>query len=173
VGALQQLTQAGKVRAIGVCNCTADHLTAYGPIDSDQERYSLLDRNIERSGVLPWCRENDVAVLAYSPLANGLLTGKIRADRQYGPGDLRKTNTRFRPENVERINATLASLQPIADRHGATIAQLVIAWTIAQPGLTCALCGARDVRQAIENAAAADIELSEEEVRTIGATVEG
>jgi aryl-alcohol dehydrogenase-like predicted oxidoreductase len=166
--ALEKLKQAGKIRAIGVSNCNLDELRAYGPIDSDQEKYSLLDRNIEPNGMLDFCRSSDVAVLAYSPLANGLLTGKLRPDRQYGPGDFRKANPRFRPEAVERINAQLAQLRPIAERHGATIGQLVIAWTIAQPGLTCALCGARDARQAAENAAAGSIVLTAEELETMG-----
>ena len=143
-------------------------LKDYGPIDSDQEKYSMLDRDIEKNGSLEWCHENNVSVLAYSPLANGLLTGKLQPDRQYNPGDLRKANPRFKPESVERINGLLRQLQPIADRHGATIGQLVIAWTAAQPGITCVLCGARDSRQAEENAAAGRIELSAEEIATMG-----
>ena len=116
---------------------------------------------------MAWCRENDVAVLAYSPLANGLLTGKLHPDRQYNPGDLRKANPRFRPDNVARINGLLQQLEPMAQRHGATIGQLVIAWTAAQPGITCVLCGARNAEQAIENAAAGSIELSAEEIETM------
>ena len=170
---LQRLKEEGKIRAIGVSNCTLDLLEAYGPIDSDQEQYSMLDRKLEENGILAWCRENHVSVLAYSPLANGLLTGKLRPDRQYNPGDLRKANPRFRPENVARINGLLQQLQPIADRHGATIGQLVIAWTAAQPGMTCVLCGARDVGQAKENAAAGTIALSDEEIRAMGELVRG
>ena len=168
---LHRLKAEGKIRAIGASNCNLDELKAYGPIDSDQERYSLLDRGIEQSGSLDWCRENRIAVLAYSPLANGLLTGRIRPDRQYGPGDLRKANVRFRPENVDRMNAMLAQLQLMAQRHDATIAQLIIAWTFSQPGLTCVLCGARDAGQAVENAAAGKIVLSDDEINTIAATV--
>ena len=119
-------------------------MTAYGPIDADQEKYSLLDRNMERNGALEYCRRQGIAVLAYSPLANGLLTGKIRSDRQYGAGDLRRGNRRFAPTNVDRVNSMLDQFRPIAERHQATLAQLVIAWTFSQPGLTCALCGARE-----------------------------
>ena len=168
VAELQRLKQEGKIRAIGVSNCKLEHLKAYGPIDSDQEKFSLLDRGIQDSGMIAWCRENDVAVLAYSPLSNGLLTGKLSPDRQYNPGDLRKANPRFQPDNVARINGLLQQLEPIAQRHGATMGQLVIAWTAAQPGITCVLCGARDAEQAIENTAAGSIELSAEEVKTIG-----
>ncbi|MGO9115546.1 MAG: aldo/keto reductase [Thermoguttaceae bacterium] len=168
VAELQRLKQEGKIRAIGVSNCALEELNAYGPIDSDQEKYSMLDRNLEENGILRWCRENNVSVLAYSPLANGLLTGKLQPDRQYNPGDLRKANPRFRPESVERINGLLQQLQPIADRCDATIGQLVIAWTAGQPGITCVLCGARNALQAEENAAAGKIALSAEEISTIG-----
>ncbi len=168
VAELQRLKQEGKIRAIGVSNCPLNLLKNYGSIDSDQEKYSMLDRDLEKNGILEWCRENNVSVLAYSPLANGLLTGKLPPDRQYNPGDLRKPQPRFRPENVERINGLLRQLQPVADRHGATIGQLVIAWTAAQPGITCVLCGARNAQQAEENAAAGGIELSAEEIAAMG-----
>jgi aryl-alcohol dehydrogenase-like predicted oxidoreductase len=162
VAELERLKQEGKIRAFGASNCSLDLLKAYGSIDTDQEKFSLLDRKMAEDGRLDWCRENSVSVLAYSPLANGLLTGKLSPDREYGAGDLRKANPRFRSENVARINALLQQLQPMAQRHKATIGQLVIAWTAAQPGLTCVLCGARDAEQAIENAAAGSIELSSE-----------
>jgi aryl-alcohol dehydrogenase-like predicted oxidoreductase len=164
---LVKLKQEGKIRAIGVSNCSLEEIAAYGPIDSDQEKYSLLDRNIEQNGLLAWCREHNVAVLAYSPLANGLLTGKLRPDRRFNPGDLRRANPRFRPDFIRQTNARLEQLAPIAQRHGATTAQLVIAWTFSQPGVTVALCGARDPQQALENAAAGDIALAAEEIRTM------
>jgi aryl-alcohol dehydrogenase-like predicted oxidoreductase len=169
MAALTRLRDEGKVRAIGVCNANEEQLRAYGPIDSDQEKYSLIDREIETNGVLAHCREHGIAMLAYSPLANGLLTGKIRPDRQFGPGDLRHGNRRFTAANIEHTNAMLQQLEPVARRHEASIPQLVVAWTFSQPGLTCALCGARDGAQAIENAAAGDIRLSAEEMDTIDA----
>ena len=168
LAALVKLKEEGKIRAIGVSNCSLEELKAYGRIDSDQERYSMLDRGIEQNGSLDWCRQQNIAVLAYSPLANGLLTGKIDPDRQYNPGDLRRTQIRYRPDNVRRINALLEQLRPMAERHRATVSQLVIAWTFSQPGLTTALCGARDPQQAIENAAAGDVALSAEEIETMG-----
>jgi methylglyoxal reductase len=172
VAELQRLKQQGKIRAIGVSNCNLEQLKAYGPIESDQEKYSMLDRKLEQNGMLAWCQENNVSVLAYSPLANGLLTGKLRPDRQYNPGDLRKADPRFRPENVERINGLLQQMEPIAQRHGATIGQLVIAWTTAQRGITCVLCGSRNVQQANENAAAGRISLSAEEIETMGKLIQ-
>jgi aryl-alcohol dehydrogenase-like predicted oxidoreductase len=169
---LLKMKEEGKIRAIGVSNANLDQLKAYGAIDSDQEKYSLLDRNLETNGMLDYCRGQNISVLAYSPLANGLLTGKIRPDRQYGAGDLRRGNRRFTAENITRVNAMLEQLRPMAERHQATLGQLVIAWTIAQPGMTCVLCGARDAQQAIENAAAGNISLSPEEIETIGNTVQ-
>ena len=158
--------EEGKIRALGVCNATVGDMKVYGPIDSDQEKYSLLDREIEQ-GNLPYCRRQNIAVLAYSPLANGLLTGRVRPDRQFGPGNFRNGNHRFTRENIDAVNESLEQLRPIADRHRATIAQLVIAWTISQPGLTCALCGARNPQQAADNAAAGDLVLSTEELDLI------
>jgi aryl-alcohol dehydrogenase-like predicted oxidoreductase len=168
---LVKLKKEGKIRAIGVCNASLAQLTEYGPIDSDQEKFSLLDREIEQDGRLAYCRRSGIGLLPYSPLANGLLTGKIRPDRQFGPGDLRRGNRRFTPANIERIGGMLEQLRPIAERHQVSIAQLVIAWTFSQPGVTSVLCGARNPQQAIENAAAADIRLSPEEIELIGKTV--
>jgi len=171
MAALVKLKEQGKIRAIGVSNANMEHMKAYGPIDSDQEKYSMLDRNLETNGMLEYCCQRNIAVLAYSPLSNGLLTGKMRPDRQFGPGDLRKGNRRFTPAGIERVNAMLEQLRPMAQRHQATIAQFVIAWTCVQPGMTCVLCGARDPQQAMENATAGGITLSPDEVEMIGKLV--
>jgi aryl-alcohol dehydrogenase-like predicted oxidoreductase len=168
---LLKLKAEGKIRAIGLCNATVDHIKQYGTIDSDQEKFSMLDQNLATGGQLDFCRENNVAVLAYSPLANGLLTGKISADRKFNPGDLRAMNMRFRKDNIAKINAKLAELQPLAERHKASIAQLVIAWTFSQPGITCVLCGARDATQARENAAGGGIQLSTDEIETMSRAI--
>jgi methylglyoxal reductase len=127
----------------------------------------LLDRKMAQNGALDHCREHNVAVLAYSPLANGLLTGKLSPDRKFGEGDLRRNNPRFTPENLGRTSAALERLRPVAERHRATIGQVIIAWTFAQPGITCVLCGARDPAQAIENARAGDLQLSAEELSAV------
>jgi methylglyoxal reductase len=169
---LLKLKDEGKIRAIGVSNANLDQLKAYGPIHSDQEKYSMLDRNLETNGMLDYCRQQNIAVLAYSPLANGLLSGKIRPDRQFGPGDLRRGNRRFAAANVDRINGLLEQLRSMAERHQATIVQLVIAWTCARPGMTCVLCGARNPQQAIENAEAGRIELSADELEMMSKLIQ-
>jgi methylglyoxal reductase len=166
---LLKLKAEGKIRAIGVCNATAAQMEEYralGGLDSDQEKFSMLDRQIEQDQ-LPYCRAQGIAMLAYSPLALGLLSGKIDAGRKYGEGDLRRDNPRFTPENLGKVSALLEKLRPLALQRGLTVAQLVIAWTLAQPGLTHALVGARDPDQARENAAAGRVELSSEELMAI------
>jgi aryl-alcohol dehydrogenase-like predicted oxidoreductase len=171
MNALLDLKRQGKIRAIGVSNTTVDEIRQYqrlGPVDTDQEKYSLLDRGMEKA-LLPYCREQGIAVLAYSPLANGLLTGKIGPEREFTGDDLRRTNPRFNVENRIRIRAVLEQIWPIAANHGLTLGQLVIAWTLAQPGMTHALVGARSPQQAVENAGAADALLSSKEIAEIGA----
>lgn len=171
--ALMALKDEGKIKAIGVSNATLEQIREYqkfGVLDSDQEKYSMLDRGIEDTA-LPHCLENNIAVLAYSPMALGILTGKIGPERTFGEGDLRKNNPRFSVENRKAVIAFLEELRPIADAHQATFAQLVIAWTVAQPGLTHALVGARTPEQAIENAKAGEISLSSDELQTIESTL--
>ncbi len=157
MGTLLELKQQGKIRAIGVSNCTLEQLKRYlaiGPVDTAQERYNMLDRALDAE-YLPYCRRRSIAVLAYSPLANGLLTGKVDPARVFPEGDLRHDNPLYTRESRIRVNGMLDQMRGVAKKHGLTIGQLVIAWTIAQPGLTHALVGARDAAQAKENAAAA------------------
>jgi aryl-alcohol dehydrogenase-like predicted oxidoreductase len=123
----------------------------------------MLQRDIEQDQ-LPYCREQGIAVLAYSPLARGLLTGAVGPERKFEPGDHRAGLAMFSSDNRRRVARLLEQFRPIAEQHKVTLAQLVIAWTLAQPGLTHALCGARNAKQAIENAAAGDIELSDSEL---------
>jgi len=166
---LLELKQEGKIRAIGVSNVTIEQMDEYrttGPLDSDQEKYSMLDRELDAEQ-LPYTQRNNIAMLAYSPLGQGLLTGKMAADRELSEGDLRAESSRFSMAGRKRILAVLDEIRPVADAHAATLAQLAIAWTVAQPGLTHALVGARNPQQALENAAAGDIVLTETELAAI------
>jgi methylglyoxal reductase len=169
--ALLKLKEEGKIRAIGVSNAKLEHLKAYGDIDSDQEQYSMLDRKIEKNGMLDYCRNHSIAVLAYSPLVLGLLTGRLDPNRQYGAKDLRLNNKRFTPENVRHVNQILARFKPLTEKYTCTIAQLVIAWTFQQQGITHVLCGARKPEQAIENAGAGAVSLSKEDIGRIDETI--
>jgi myo-inositol catabolism protein IolS len=168
--ALNDLKQQGKIRAIGVSNFSRDQLAEaaqYGRIDSLQPPYNLFWRGIEQDA-MPYCVENNISILAYSPLAQGLLTGKFRADHQFEEGDIRNKNKLFQGEHYQRDQQALAKLRPIADRNQCSMAQLALAWTIAQPQVS-AIAGARNSDQAVQNAKAAEIQLSDSDLAEIDA----
>ncbi len=167
--AMQQLLKDGKIRAVGVSNFSVSDLkeaTAVCPVASNQPPYSMVLRDIEKD-VLPYCRENNIGSIVYSPLQRGLLTGKFKPDAKFKDGDHRANQVHFQPENIKRVNAFLATIKPIADKHNATLGQLVIAWTIAQPGITAALVGARDAAQTKENLKAQNVKLTREDIDEI------
>lgn len=173
MGALLDLKKEGKIRAIGASNVNPalmDEYRAVGPLDADQERYNMFDRRLEAEQ-LPYCLANNIAVLAYSPIAQGLLTGAIGPDRTFPEGDLRLNNPRYSVENRQRVASLLDELRPLADARSLKLSQLVIAWTIAQPGLTHALVGARNPEQAEENAVAGGVELTQDEIASINAAL--
>ena len=159
---LLDLKKEGKIRAIGVSNCTVDQLRQYrsvGPVDAAQENYSMLHRELQRE-YLPYCTRNNIAVLAYSPLGNGLLTGKVGPDRIFPEDDLRRHNPMFSRESRVRVREMLDRMEPVAREYSLTEGQLAIAWTLAQPGITHVLVGARDAVQSAENAAAGGVLLA-------------
>ncbi len=167
--AMVQLLKEGKIKAAGVSNFTVEDMKIANkicPIASDQPPYSMVLRKIEKD-VLPFCRENNIGVIVYSPLQRGLLTGKFSPDVKFKEGDHRGNENHFKPENIKRTNAFLEKIKPIADAHEATLGQLVIAWTIAQPGVTSAIVGARDAEQCKENLKADAIKLSTDELNEI------
>jgi aryl-alcohol dehydrogenase-like predicted oxidoreductase len=175
MGALLELRKQGKLRAIGVCNYDAAQMAeasrALGdvPLASNQIKYSLVARRAEQE-VLPWAREHEVGVLAYSPLEQGLLSGKIDEKRRFASDDGRTKRATFKPENRVKVRAALArAVEPVAKRHGRSIAEVVLAWTAAQAGVTSVLAGARTVQHARENAAAGDLVLTGEERAAIAA----
>lgn len=159
--ALEDLKTSGKIRAIGASNVGTAELRDYishGGLDAVQERFSMLDREIE-ADLLPLTRANGIATLSYSSLALGLLSGSIGPSRVFSGDDQRRDNPRFSVSNREKALAFADAIRPVADRHRASIAQTVIAWTLAQPGVTFALCGARNAVQALDNARAGTIRL--------------
>ncbi len=170
MSALTKLQEQGKIRAIGVSNFSRSQLeeaSQYGRIDSIQPPYSLFWRQVEKD-IVPYCIENEISILAYSSLAQGLLTGKFDANHKFAAEDNRAKNKLFQGENYQRAQAALEKLRPIADRHQTTLASLALAWLIAQPQ-TNAIVGARDSQQAVANAEAANVNLSAEELQEIDA----
>ena len=168
--ALNALKQQGKIRAIGVSNFSRDQLAEamqYGRIDSLQPPYNLFWRGVEQD-LMPYCVEQNISIIAYSPLAQGLLTGRFGPDHQFEDGDVRAKNKLFKGEAYPRAQAALAQLRPIADRYSCTLGQLAIAWLIAQPQ-TSAIVGARKSEQATQNAQAANLQLTQADLDTIDA----
>ena len=163
--AMEKLREQGKVRAIGVSNYDVkwlERIERVAPVASNQPPFSLVRRGIENN-VLPFCRENGVGTICYSPMERGLLTGKVTADRKFNEGDDRNKSKFFKPENRQKVLDSLETIQPIAEKHKATLAQIVINWTIHEPGITAALVGARNADQAKQNAAAMHLNLSADE----------
>jgi len=168
---LLELKAQGKIRAIGVSNVSAETLAEYlryGPVDAIQERYSLIDREIE-DRLVPLCREHGVAVLGYSSLAMGLLAGPIDPERRFTGDDQRADNPRFSAANRAKLKEFFVELEPMRERLGCLFSELMIAWTISHGSVSVALCGARNVQQAIENAASGRVELTRGDLDRIDA----
>ncbi|AJC83608.1 aldo/keto reductase protein (plasmid) [Rhizobium etli bv. phaseoli str. IE4803] len=173
VAALEELKQAGKIRAIGASNVDRPELEQYvatGSLDAIQERFSMIDRQIE-ADLLPLTIANGVSTLSYSSLALGLLSGAIGPERVFSGDDQRKDNPRFSVANRRKARYFAEAIQPVAEGHGASIAQTVIAWTLAQPGVTFALCGARNPAQALDNAQAGTLRLSTADLAAIDTAI--
>ncbi|MFO7556656.1 MAG: aldo/keto reductase [Desulfobacterales bacterium] len=166
--AMTDLKAQGKIRAIGVSNFSRRQLeeaATYGRIDSLQPPYSLFWRKVEKDA-LPYCRENKITVLAYSSMAQGLLTGKFGTNHTFAKGDHRFRNKLFQPKNFKRVQEVLDKLRPIAAANHITLGQLALAWIISQPGV-CAIAGARNSEQAVQNAAAGNVCLSDEDLASV------
>ena len=170
--ALESLKSAGKIRSIGASNTSPEELAAYvavGGLDAVQEEYSLLKRDIETT-LLPMCRRHGVSALSYSSLGLGLLTGKIGPERRFTGDDLREDNPRFSVANRTKVARFMTSIAPICEAHDASPAQVIVAWTLQQPGITFSLCGARSAEQARENAKAGRVVLTAGDLDTITAS---
>lgn len=171
MAAMVKLKDQGKIRAIGVSNYDVDWLrraAKAAPVASLQPPYSLIQRKIENQ-ILPFCREHHIGVIVYSPLERGLLAGAVPPERTFPPGDHRATHKYFTVENRKRVLAALEKVRPIAERHKASLAQVVINWTVHEPGITAALVGARNAEQAAHNAGALHFMLTDDERAAIRA----
>ncbi len=168
--ALEQLRTEGKIRAVGVSNFARSQIeeaAGFGRIDSLQPPYSLFWRHVEQDA-MPYCEAHDITILAYSPMAQGLLTGKFGPQHRFAAGDHRAKHRLLQPENYARVQQALAQLKPIAERNGLSLAQLALAWVISRPAV-CAVAGARSAAQVRENARAAGVVLSTEDLAEMDA----
>jgi aryl-alcohol dehydrogenase-like predicted oxidoreductase len=162
-GALQQLVEEGKIRHVGVSNFDADQMAAFAearPVETLQPPYDLFRRDIEAE-VLPYCAEHDVGVLAYGPLAHGLLTGAMDADTQFAPGDWRSGAPFFKGLCFRRNIAAVDELERLAaEEFGVSVSRLAIAWTLANPAVQVTIVGARHPDHIADSVAAAELHLS-------------
>jgi aryl-alcohol dehydrogenase-like predicted oxidoreductase len=169
--ALLKLKEQGKIREIGVCNYSVELMKEAeqtAKLASDQVWYSMLLRDIEKD-LVPYCIENKKSIIAYSPLHRGLLTGKIKTGHVFDEGDHRQDLKYYSPENIQRTNEMLDKLRPLARDKDCSLAQLVLRWTMDQPGITVVLAGARNEEQAVQNAKAVHVTLTSEEIQFINA----
>lgn len=162
VGALAELVRAGKVKTIGLCEMSSSTLRrahAVHSITAVQSEYSLWTRNPEAK-ILPLCRELGIGFVPYCPLGRGFLTGKLRDAAQLGEQDLRRTMPRFQGDHFTKNLALLEGLAALAKEKGCTMAQLALAWVLAQGEDILPIPGTKRVKYMLENAAAVDVSLS-------------
>ena len=162
-GAISELIAAGKARTAGASNMTVDQLQEFHdvcPIAAVQPHFNMLQREIE-GDIAPWCEAHNVSLCVYWPLMKGLLAGKLPRDHQFDPRDGRAKYPMFQGEEWQKNQDFLEDLRMVAAEANCTVAQLVIAWTIHQPGITSALCGAKRDWQVRETAAAMNVALTE------------
>jgi aryl-alcohol dehydrogenase-like predicted oxidoreductase len=170
-GAIADLIKAGKVRYAGVSNFSVAQLKRIQPIHpvaSLQPPYSLLRREVETE-LLPYCAQQRIGVIVYSPMQKGLLTGKITRERvqQWPADDHRRNDPMFQEPQLSSNLKFVEGLRAIAARHGRTVAELAIAWVLRRPEVTAAIVGARAPAQIEQTAPAAGWQLSAEDVAQI------
>ena len=173
-GALKRLMDDGKTRSVGVSNCSVDQLDIFQaecPITAVQPPFNMLQREIG-SDIVPWCLKRDVSIVVYWPLLKGLLAGKLSRDHIFSEGDGRPKYPMFQGEQWQKNQDLVDELRLIAAEAGRTVAQLVVNWTIHQPGITAALCGAKRADQIDETAGAMGWTLSDDERQRIDDALE-
>jgi aryl-alcohol dehydrogenase-like predicted oxidoreductase len=173
--ALAELVEAGKIAHVGVSNFSAEQMEELSqtiPVETLQPPYHLFQREIE-ANVLRWCLDNDVGVLAYGPLAHGLLTGAIDEDSDFAEDDWRSASPLFTGDNLRANLEVVRQLGQVADRIGCTLSQLAIAWTLVHPAVHVAIVGSRSPEHIEESVGALDVELGERELQWIEAIMQG
>jgi aryl-alcohol dehydrogenase-like predicted oxidoreductase len=167
--ALQELVDEGKIRHVGVSNYNAEQLAEFDrtrPVETLQPPYHLFRRAIEEDP-LPYAREHDIGVLVYSPLGSGLLTGSLTPDATFEESDWRSQASAFQGEALRTNLQVVDELSEFASGKGASVSQVAIAWTLAQPGVHVAIVGARKAKNIESSLAAADLELTPEDLAEI------
>lgn len=173
--AMADLQRKGKTRFIGVSNFDAAQMEeawSIAPFQSSQPCYNLIDRELEGED-MQWCERHGVGILAHSPLAKGLLTGKYRPGHQFPPDDERSRFERFQGESLDRNLARAKELEEVARRKGITMVQLAIAWVLRLEPVTCALLGAKSPAQVEDYLGAVGVEFEQAELDEIDGIMGG
>ena len=160
-----KLIREGKIRAWGQSSATLEQIKkahAVTPITAIQSEYSMMERKWEKD-VLPFCRENNIGFVAFSPMGNGFLSGKYSSDMEFKGNDVRRVITRFNKENMEANAPLLALVRRFAEQKGCTPAQIGLAWVLAGGDFIVPIPGMRKEERIIENLGAADVELTADE----------
>jgi aryl-alcohol dehydrogenase-like predicted oxidoreductase len=175
-GALQGLADEGKIRHVGVSNFDASQMAEFGrtrPVETLQPPYDLFRRDIEAE-ILPYCREHDVGVLVYGPLAHGLLTGAMDENTTFAPDDWRSGAPFFKGQGFRRNVQVVRGLERFASEQlGVSVSRLAIAWTLANPAVHAAIVGARSPKHIEDSIAAAELDLSEADLERIDEIMAG
>jgi aryl-alcohol dehydrogenase-like predicted oxidoreductase len=167
----------GKLRYAGVCNCNIAQLKRIQPIHpvaSLQPPYSMIERGAEESGLLDYCRDQNIGIVAYSPIQKGLLTGKFTRERIHGlpADDNRRNDLNFKEPRLSANFELVEKLTALAKKRNATPAQMAIAWVLRRPEVTSAIVGARRPSQVDETAPAGNIVLTAEEKKAMEGMLE-
>jgi aryl-alcohol dehydrogenase-like predicted oxidoreductase len=168
-GLMQEFVDAGKIRHAGVSNYDAEQLADFDatrPVETLQPPYHLFRRGIE-TDPLPYARDHNIGVVVYSPLGSGLLTGALTPDTTFETTDWRTKSSAFQGDNLRRNLKIVDELKAFAAQRGVEVGQLAIAWTLARPGVHAAIVGARKPRHIEASLAAADIELTSDDLAEI------
>jgi aryl-alcohol dehydrogenase-like predicted oxidoreductase len=173
--ALVKLQEQGKVRAVGLCNYDVARLEraeSVRHVDSLQPPFSLIKRGVGATEI-PWCKDHGTGVIAYSPLQSGLLTDRFSAERvtALDANDWRRKSPEYQPPRLQANLALRDALKPIAERHGVSVGAVAIGWTLAWPGLTGAIVGARSPEQVDGWIAGASLVLDGQDLDTIAAAI--
>ncbi|HEY6951644.1 MAG TPA: aldo/keto reductase, partial [Bacteroidota bacterium] len=166
---MANLQREGKVRYIGVSNFSVGELErcrSVAPVQSLQPPYNMLNREVENE-LLPYCSKQGIGVVAYSPMASGMLTEKFDFDK-LAPDDWRRKSPRFNPQSRSKVSRLLEELRPVADRNGLSIGELAVAWVLRNESVTAAIVGARKSWQIEETVGGAEVGLSDSDADAIG-----